>query len=218
MVRISRRVVLGAALAWTAVPAWARHAKLIVAQGDSLTYGQDTVSSNGLPAINKGYQRRSIRPYPEYLGHLLGPEYSVINHGFPGDRTVEGIARWAPVAGTDVAILMYGTNDCLNYGGHPEGPVTLDAYRDNLDTLAKRQAAIGAHLIIVAPPPVANLGQDRRLVPYRQAAAQVAKARSALFVSVSRRVDLWIDGVHFSPAGNAALAVQLAKAIPALTR
>lgn len=215
---LTRRALLAAGLACPVELAAAGRTRRILAQGDSLTYGQDTVSPRGSPAINDGYQRRSVRPYPEYLGRLLGDGYQVVNHGFPGDRTVEGLARWAPDGQADVAILMYGTNDALNYGGHPEGTVPPEAFRANLDKLVVQQADRGTRMIVVAPPPVADPAQDARLIPYRRMAAQVARARSAVLVSVPRRDDLWVDGVHFSPAGNTRLAGQLAALIPALAR
>lgn len=218
---VSRRALLALALAWPAAHAAAatnRGRVRILAQGDSLTYGQDTTSPRGSPAINDGYQRRSVRPYPEYLGRLLGAGYTVVNHGYPGDRTVEGLARWAPDLDADVAILMYGTNDALNYGGHPEGTVPLELYRANLEKLIVRQASGGTRIIVIAPPPVADPTQDQRLLPYRRVAAQVARARKAMLVSVPRSDDLWVDGVHFSPAGNARLAVRLVALIPTLIR
>lgn len=178
---------------------------VIVAEGDSLTYGQDTASSRVLPPINGAGASRSATPYPETLERLLGRGYTVLNHGFPGDRTTEGLARWPATPQAKVVVLMYGTNDCMNYGGYSSALSVVD-YSTNLQTLVQRRRANKARIIIVAPPPLADPAADRKCQPYRSAAAQIARRSGAIFYAVPRTPNMWSDGVHLSADAYARLA------------
>ena len=78
----------------------------IVTEGDSLTYGMD-VSSAGVPTqINGAPQTRSITPFPETLAEQLRGCATVVNHGYPGDRSVDGLVRWQAPSHANVTILM----------------------------------------------------------------------------------------------------------------
>lgn len=138
----------------------------ILAQGDSLTYGQP---------INGSRERRGISAYPESLEADLWHEVRVENHGFPGDRTVDGLARWIGWPSGDLVILLYGTDDCANFGRLPGGPLGIDAYQRNLRELIARHKQAGAKVLLVTPPPLANPNLDRRLDSYREAMRQVAR-------------------------------------------
>jgi lysophospholipase L1-like esterase len=196
-------LLLSASMAAAASPV------LVIAEGDSLTYGQDTSSSRTLPPINGAGATRSVAPYPETLQRLIGPVYVVANHGFPGDRTTEGLVRWPATPAAAVVILMYGTNDCMNYGGHPAA-LSVSDFSGNLRMLVKRRAAKRAGIIIVAPPPLADPVAEKRCQPYRNAAKQVARGTSAGFYALPRTPGMWSDGVHLSADGYTRLAHGLA--------
>jgi len=74
---------------------------VIAAEGDSITYGQDTSATGGQPPINDGVLGRSISPFPETLAAQLG-RCAVVNRGYPGDRSVEGLVRWQNEAATEL--------------------------------------------------------------------------------------------------------------------
>ena len=196
-------------------------AAVISAEGDSLTYGQDTASAERSPGINGAPQTRSVTPYPETLAQLLGVR--VINRGFPGDQTVQGLKRWDDVVRPDLAILMYGTNDWGNFGGYKEGPVKLEMYKTNLATLIKRRLEQGARVIVLSPPPIdaKRVGANgKALAPisdYVAASREVAAKLGVLWVDlqdVPGTVETpYTDGLHFTPALNRALAAQVAKLI-----
>lgn len=210
-----RRTIIAAAWAFALAPviplatSASSRPVVIVAEGDSLTYGQDTTSARTIPPINGATATRSPKSYPEMLQRLLGPSFRVINHGFPGDRTIEGLSRWAANPRADIVVLMYGTNDCLNYGGYAGpggGTVAVADYARNLHALIARRMARGAKVVVVAPPPLADMVADRKLQSYRDAAQRVARATGSPFHVMSRYDGMWSDGVHLSAAGYERLA------------
>lgn len=205
-----RTFLLGTGLAATA-PAFgvaAGQKFVIIAEGDSLTYGQDTSSPRTIAPINGAGQSRSMTPYPEALAKLLGRGHEVLNHGFPGDRTTEGLSRWSERDRANVFVLMYGTNDALNFGGHPSGGLSPDAYTRNLSRLVDRRK--GARVILISPPPLQDQQLDLKLQPYRAAAQRVARARSCPLIRVTRTEGMWADSVHLSAIAYANIARQVA--------
>lgn len=213
-----RRLLLGL-MAVGAVPlaAAAPGKTVVVAEGDSLTYGYDTTTAGSQPPINQASQTRSPTPYPETLGRLLGQSFEVVNHGFPGDRTREGLSRWSAPSGADIAILMYGTNDCLNYGGYPDGPLPLVQFRRNLQQMIARRRQEGARVVLVQPPALQDQGAEARLRPCRRALDDVGRATRTRVVAPPRTVG-WTDGVHLSPASYRAIAALLAPVVRQIGR
>ena len=90
------------------------------------------MANNGAPSVS------SSTPFPEYLGRLLGNSVKILNHGFPGDRTSEGLQRWMRTSG-DIYFIMYGTNDAGNFGQLPGGPLSVAKYTQQLETIVTRQ-------------------------------------------------------------------------------
>ena len=187
---------------------------IIVVEGDSLTYGYDASLSGITNSINGSTQPRSRSPYPETLGSLVSACASVVNHGFPGDRSVDGLVRWQDSTPSDVAILMYGTNDALNFGQSPTGRVNLETFRAVLSLLVTRRRNQGAKSIIMAPPPIKNSVSDKLLAPFRASAQQVAVREGVKFIDTTALltgvVEPWTDGVHLSALANLRIAESLA--------
>lgn len=190
---------------------------MIVAEGDSLTYGQDISSGGWAGPINGAGFRRSISPYPETLETDLDHQVHVENRGYPGDRSIDGLARWQGRPSGDLVILLYGTNDCANFGHLPGGPLSVEAYRRNLRALIARHERAGAKVLLVTPPPLADPNLDRRLGSYRNAMRQVARETGTPLVEGPEALreipHPWTDGVHLSPEGYRALARQIAARI-----
>lgn len=196
---------------------------IISAEGDSLTYGQDTASPEGsrMPGINGAPQTRSVTPYPETLAKLL--RVTVVNRGFPGDQTKQGLERWKNATKPDLAILMYGTNDWGNYGGYKAGPVAVETYKTNLLTLIQRRLNQGAQVIVLSPPPIDTKrvgSNDTPLAPladYMTASREVAAQAGVRWVDTQPMIaavaEAYTDGLHLSPASNQALAAHLAQLI-----
>lgn len=175
----------------------------IACYGDSLTYGQDTSGTGGFPPINGATQGRSPNPYPESLSTSLttiGFSASVINRGYPGDTSSDGLARWASAGSSDVSIIMYGTNDAMNYGG--TGLVSVDDFRKNISSMIERERAKGAVVILMSPPNVAERIANAKIAPYRAQMKYLADAYSLTYIDASEQTEtitkLWTDNVHLT--------------------
>ena len=175
----------------------------IACYGDSLTYGQDTSGTGGFPPINGASQGRSANPYPESLATSLttiGFSASVINRGYPGDTSSDGLTRWTSASATDVAIIMYGTNDAMNYGG--TGLVSVDDFRKNISSMIEREREKGAVVILMSPPNVAERIANAKIAPYRAQMKYLADAYSLTYIDASEQVEtitkLWTDNVHLT--------------------
>jgi len=190
----------------------------IVAEGDSLTYGMD-VSPAGVPTqINGAPQTRSVAPFPETLAQQLKGCANVVNHGYPGDRSVDGLVRWQAPSHANLAILMYGSNDALNNGRAPTGIVSIDTFRSVLNLLIRRRQAEGSRVILLSPPPIGNEHQERLIAPFRAVVRKTAADLGLPFVdteSVLKNVSpvFTEDRVHLSGTANAAIAQSLSRSI-----
>ncbi|MDI3566438.1 GDSL-type esterase/lipase family protein [Bradyrhizobium sp. Arg816] len=190
----------------------------IVAEGDSLTYGMD-VSPAGVPTqINGAPQTRSTEPFPETLAQRLRGCAAVANHGYPGDRSVDGLVRWQTLSHANLAILMYGSNDALNNGRAPTGIVSIDTFRSVLNLLIHRRQAEGSQVVLLSPPPIGNEHQERLIAPFRAVVRKTATDLGLTFIDTEEVlrnvVPIWTeDKVHLSTAANTAIADRLAKTI-----
>lgn len=193
------------------------HGDLVVAEGDSLTYGQD-YSATGRPVtkpVNGSMNNRSIAPYPETLQEILGNRVTVLNHGFPGDRTTEGLSRWEKAESGKLAIIMYGTNDCWNFGGYASGRLSIEKFKKSLREIVERRQKAGAQVILMTPPPLQEPGKDVGLTLYRNAVTEIANETHALLEDTARDLagvkNIWSDGtVHLSPESHRKIAESIA--------
>lgn len=184
----------------------------ISAEGDSITYGQDTSSALTLPPINGAVQTRSVTPWPETLAAQLG-QITVVNRGFPGDRTNDGLERWKSAAAPDLAIIAYGVNNWGNYGGYADGITTVDIYRRELYALIERRQRQGAQVLVLAPVPVEAGPNGLPLAPLsdyvgasREVAAQAGAAWLNPAAALATVAQPYTDTIHLSPAANLAIA------------
>ena len=189
----------------------------IALYGTSITYSQDTTETGTNPPINSAPQARSSTPIDVKLAEALsfsGITASVINRGYPGDRTIEGVSRWVAASATDVSFVEYGHNDAMNYGGYVTGPVSMDAYRTNLTAIIKRELDKGAAVVVVGSTPVADTKANLKIRAYAQAAKQIADGFGLPFVDWAEIIetvnDKWTDNVHLSPTAYAEIGWQLA--------
>lgn len=191
---------------------------VIAAEGDSLTYGMD-VSPAGKPTqINHASFTRSTDPYPETLAADLGGCAQVVNRGFPGDRSVDGLVRWQNVPAANLVLLMYGSNDATNYGHSTTGVVSLDVFHDVMRLMATRRMAQGAKVVLLEPPPIANPRAEAMIAPYRREVQALGKEMGLAVFDPKQALNgvepvFTEDGVHLSPAANIAIAKSLASRI-----
>ncbi|MDF2434316.1 MAG: acyl-CoA thioesterase [Mucilaginibacter sp.] len=170
-------------------------------EGTSLTYGQNVPGVN--PPINGATQQRALYQYPSSMQVALqtyGINANVINRGFPGDRTTEGIARWKDSTIADVVIVEYGTNDCFNFGGYSTGVLTIPAFTDSLSKIVKRRLNQGAWVIINSPPDLNPV--DTAINKYKTAIVKVAATFNLQVFDVQKSVIQssadYFDGVHLT--------------------
>jgi lysophospholipase L1-like esterase len=190
----------------------------IVAEGDSLTYGMDISPAGVATQINGAPQTRSVAPFPETLAQQLKGCAGVVNHGYPGDRSVDGLVRWQTPAHANLALLMYGSNDALNNGRAATGVVSLDTFRSVLALLIHRRQAEGSQVILLSPPPIGNEHQQRLIAPFRAVVRKMATDLGLVFVdteSLLKNVSpvFTDDKVHLSAAANTAIAQSLTRSI-----
>lgn len=188
---------------------------MIIAEGDSLTYGQDTRSPLRSAPINRASQPRSSTPYPEVLQAALGRCAVVENRGFPGDQSVDGLMRWKPKPSSFV-IIQYGTNDALDYGGHGKR-VNLASFHSALVLIARQYQNLGSSVIFISPPPVADLIKNASLRPYRNEVRKVATELQVGYIdgpgSIGSESPLWTDGVHLTGPAYTQLARSVERAL-----
>ncbi|HCR0384583.1 TPA: hypothetical protein OMS42_001318 [Enterobacter kobei] len=173
----------------------------IACYGDSLTYGQDTSATGGQPPINGATQGRSSNPYPEMLGvslSTIGITATIKNRGFPGDTSADGVTRWASSDATDVAIIMYGTNDAIKTAAL----VSVDDFRKNIVRMIEREVAKGAAVILMSPPNVAERIKNAQIAPYRAQIKYLADAYGIPFIDAAEQLEtitnLWTDNLHLT--------------------
>jgi lysophospholipase L1-like esterase len=92
-------------------------------------------------SITEGVGDNRTQPgYPPVLERLLkrqGLDVEVVNAGFAGEDTTEGLSRISSVLslGGDAVMIMEGTNDVTQIG---EGLISLETVISNLDQMARR--------------------------------------------------------------------------------
>lgn len=190
----------------------------IIAEGDSLTYGQDVSASGQNTQINGATQTRSPAPYPETLETELHGCAKVVNRGYPGDRSIDGFARWQGEDSADLYILMYGTNDALNYGNASTGRISVESFTQVLDLLVKRRQAKKAKVLLLVPPPLESAKGNKVLAPYQQAIRDYAQSHNLPFLDTPKLRSVWSrawteDGIHLSEAFNRRLAHKISSIV-----
>jgi lysophospholipase L1-like esterase len=122
---VKRTLIVGLALALSAVIVPARAELRIVAFGDSITDGF------GDPA-GTGYPRR----LQKILENALEDSVKVVKSAVPGEETSEALSRIssALAGGGDQLLLMEGTNDVTAIA---QGRVSIETVLQNLDNLAR---------------------------------------------------------------------------------
>ena len=203
----------------TAAPITLHTGDVIVAEGDSLTYGQDfspTGRAISQP-FNGTMNNRSETPYPETLQKLLGDKITVINHGFPGDKAATGITRWSNDKGGNLTLILFGTNDAWHEDPNTALAERMERYTDALKILVKRRQQEGAKIILIVPPPLQDTAINNALAPYQDAVRKLGKDMGVLVEDLPKDLatipNMWVDGVHLSPTANQRIAAAIVEKI-----
>jgi len=207
-------------------------APLIVALGDSVTYG---IRDNGSVLLDQTFVSR--------LGHLLSPEFpgvTVTNAGVRGNTTRDLLLRLDSdviAKKPNLVILMIGINDASYYDPRPHGAppvwrteprVPLSEFRKNVIEIVKRIKSTGAKVLLVTPNPLSRAFVYSNLGYYRNHDMNGALRKYAAVIAslnVNKHIPLidlfksWdtpedlnkylVDGMHPNPEGHAEIAALL---------
>ncbi|MEQ8675327.1 MAG: SGNH/GDSL hydrolase family protein [Aggregatilineales bacterium] len=203
--------------------------RAILCYGDSNTWGYQALSAHRLP-----YHQR----WTGVLAGHLGDNYLVIEEGLPGRTTVWDdpidayhsgktyltpcLASHAPL---HMVIILLGTNDLKSRFGLGAYDIALGA--GMLAQMAQRSETgpngTPPDVLLVSPPPLGDIpeeiaplfegGRDKsiQMVAYYRHVAEQIGCRfmdAGAILTVDPR-----DGVHWTPAGHAAFAAQMAQHI-----
>ena len=190
-------------------PQYPEGTTVIVAIGDSLTYGQGS-SGGGYPAILQNM--------------LLSAGYSVLvlNEGVPGERTYSTHARWLQeIANADIALIMIGTNDVINPGScyEPYNCRTIELIESMIN-----EALISKKIPIVSTIPPAKTDDVRAWAnsSFRTLNARIYKLAAQYNIPLVDNYQairdnggdrLYSDYLHFSDQGYEVIAQQWYNAI-----
>ena len=166
---------------------------VVVAFGDSLTYGTGAKPEESYPAV---------------LGQLINR--TVVSAGVPGEQTAGGLARLPGVLDEHqprLVIVCLGGNDMLRKGARPQIEANL---REILKTIQSRGIDVvlvgvpAPGLITSAPEFYQKLAQEFR-IPYE----------GEVVTSVLYRAELKSDPIHPNAAGYRKMAEAMAQLLRA---
>ncbi len=162
---------------------------VILAFGDSLTYGTGAAAEQS---------------YPAKLEKLIGRR--VVNSGVPGEITAEGLERFAGVIEKErptLVILCHGGNDLLRQMDQRQTT-------ENLRKMVKLARESGASVVMIAVP---ALGLSLTPPPFYAEIAKEAAVPIELKAlgNILGKASLKSDYIHPNPAGYGQLAESVAE-------
>ena len=157
---------------------------VILAFGDSLTYGTGASKATS---------------YPSVLADLTG--LRVINEGVAGEQTAQGLARLPSVLAEyqpDLVILCHGGNDILRHK-------SKDQARQNLEAMIGLIETSGAQVVLLGVP---DFGLFLAVAEFINKAAENTKVAyiQDLLPDLQGDNSIKSDTVHFNAEGYAQLA------------
>lgn len=161
---------------------------VVLAFGDSLTYGTGAAPSESYPAV---------------LARLIGRR--VVNEGIPGEVTAEGLARLPGVLKREkpaLLILCHGANDLLRGLGRQQASANLKA----MIRLARDKGSAVALIAVPSPGPVLSAAPL-----YREVARDLGlPLEEKVLTTILSSRNLLSDPIHPNAAGYRLLAESVA--------
>lgn len=158
---------------------------VILAFGDSLTYGTGTKKESSYPAL---------------LQQLSGRQ--VINAGIPGELTAGGLARLAETLDEEqpqLLILCLGGNDMLRQKASAE-------IEQNLEAMIKISLEQGVPVLLLGVPRPAIFGLESAELYYRLAQRMAIPLEAEIIPEVLAERDLRSDQIHPNTEGYRLIA------------
>lgn len=196
----------------------------ICCMGDSMTYGQDTISEDRVepdpilcPDGSRHTQKRASETYPQALQkylRILNNNTIVINRGYSGDYTYRGLTRWNKKHSSDLTILMYGTNDS-QASFVPEEYRNINAYITYFEQLLIREILWNKACIILTPPRL-KWANNRIVDIFANSLFELGQkynipvVDSEMFFVNQDTESVFSDGTHYNAVGYRKFAASVA--------
>ncbi len=189
----------------------------ILYQGDSLTAGFDTKTTDSVPAENGDWARHATTTYPERLSSFLleqsGATATPVIRAISGYTAKQAFqnADWQSNPNCDLALIMYGVNDSStdNETNHSE-------YMDYMERHIKRFINWGMAVVVIAPA-VGSYGQISQAAQrYARQIKNLATIYGCAYfdgteVHNNKEFSSVVsDGIHFNSQGYAILGEAIA--------
>jgi lysophospholipase L1-like esterase len=178
--------------------------RLVVAIGDSITYGQH------LPAI-RAWPHQIVDPHP------------IVAFGVPGDTTRQGLERFPRDVQDicpEIAIIQFGHNDCNRWETDRGLPrVSLAAYKANLIEMVDRCRKFDIRpLLCSLTPSFRSTEHAADVMTYDQTLRRVADDESVPLADVRKAFQietplLMDDGLHLNEEGHRVYASVVQEAL-----
>jgi lysophospholipase L1-like esterase len=190
----------------------AREKIRVACVGDSITYGL-------------GIRNRTQNSYPAQLARMLGDRYEVRNFGVSGATMLRNGSHpyWGPAEFREateykprLVVIMLGTNDAAPWNWTHRGEFAIDCGA-MIDHFAKLPAK--PRIWICLPPPLYedHRGIKNEAIPLIE---QVAREKGVpvidLYTPLSKRPDLFPDGIHPDAEGAEIMASEIHRALTAV--
>lgn len=199
----------------------------VLVYGDSNTHGT-------VPMATPDDMRRHPEPWPVHVARAL-PHLTLVVEGLPGRTTVHddpiegsyknGLSVLPAIleshAPLEACVLMLGTNDLK-----ARFAVTPEDIAASVERLGTRILADVPKLLIVAPPPIQEIGW---LAGHFRGGVETSKRLAATYETVASRLGAGfldagahidvspVDGVHFEADAHAILGAAVASMLAKLT-
>jgi hypothetical protein len=189
--------------------------------GHSLIYGQDTTGTGTTAATNGASQTRSSTPptavFQTQSGYTCPGTVTIVNQGYPGDRSTEALTRWSGGSSGKIEIFWIDVNDGINAGGLPGGTLTDAQTAANLAALVQRSRARGAEVVVIGGSPTTDMPNSRAIYASAQTNREIAERYGAryldageLLAALPRSVGLFSTAPHLTPQAYALIGARLA--------
>lgn len=204
-----------------------KEAVKIVCQGDSMTYGTDTVSSDrrtdavlitddGISTVTPQAGKTYPEALQEYLIDIYKSSITVLNKGIPGAWAQQSYEKVYIDREADAVLLMLGTNDST-IGGTPPAEVegNIEIYIDDMRKIIRRYLSWGTAVILLTPPKTGTPSSAGLLASYRNALHSLGAEFGCPVVDTEPFMSgcnstYYSDGLHFNAKGYTYFAARLA--------
>ena len=168
---------------------------IILAFGDSLTYG---------------YNAKPEESYPAVLSHLSG--HKIINEGVLGDTSKDGLGRLSPLLEDNrikLILLCFGGNDILQ--GLPK-----TALKSNLKAMIHMAKEKKIHVLLISVPNLGLFGLSAMKLYEEVANEENVPLLSGVLANILETPSLKSDQIHPNAAGYKIMAESVYKKLQEL--